>query len=152
MDKLIMCKVEGVEVKTPVRAHDTDAGIDFFVPENFPETTLQPGEDVLIPSGIRVVVPEGYALIAKEKSGVATKKKLSIGANCVDESYRGQVHIHLFNFSSNLQVIKPGDKIVQFVLIPIGLHQPELIFESDYMEQYSNTERGEGGFGSTGSR
>ena len=152
MDKLIMCKVEGVEVKTPVRAHDTDAGIDFFVPENFPETTLQPGEDVLIPSGIRVVVPEGYALIAKEKSGVATKKKLTCGASVVDSDYRNQIHIHLFNFSSNLQVIKPGDKIIQFVLIPIGLHQPELINEKLYEELYLNTERGLGGFGSTGSR
>ena len=151
-EKLIMCKVEGVEVKTPVRAHDTDAGIDFFVPENFPETTLQPGEDILIPSGIRVVVPKGYALIAKEKSGVATKKKLSVGANCVDTGYVGQVHIHLFNFSSNTQVIKPGDKIVQFVMIKIGSHQPELISEEVYEAVYCNTERGAGGFGSTGSR
>lgn len=66
-------------VKSPVRGHDTDAGIDFFIPEDFKQTVLKPGEDVLIDSGIKVIIPEGYALIFKEKSGVATKKKLTIG-------------------------------------------------------------------------
>ena len=63
------------DVKNPTRAHETDAGIDFFVPNDFETVTLKPGEDVLIDSGIKVIVPKGYALIFKEKSGVAAKRK-----------------------------------------------------------------------------
>ena len=152
MDKIVMCKVEGVDVKEPIRAHEDDAGIDFFVPNNFEKTYLFPGKDILIPSGIRVVVPEGYALIAKNKSGVATKKKLSVGACVIDSGYRNQVHIHLYNFSNDTVIIEPGDKIVQFVLVKIGLHIPEFISEKEYEETYLNTERGLGGFGSSGAK
>ena len=57
------------DVKSPVRANPTDAGIDFFVPNDFGAVTLEPGQDILIDAGIKVIVPEGYALIFKEKSG-----------------------------------------------------------------------------------
>ena len=59
------------DVKLPQRAHDEDAGYDFFVPNDFAPYTLLPGNDVLIPSGIKVIVPKGYALVAHNKSGVA---------------------------------------------------------------------------------
>lgn len=74
------------EVKSPCRAHDTDAGIDFFIPEDFVSTKMKVGDSVLIPSGIKVNVPKGYMLTAFNKSGVATKKGLSVGACVVDES------------------------------------------------------------------
>lgn len=100
------------DVKDPVRAHYTDAGIDFFVPNDFEGVVLKPGEDVLIDSGIKVLIPEGYALIFKEKSGIATKRKLTIGAAVVDSSYRGVVHFHLFNNGTTNQTILAGDKII----------------------------------------
>ena len=62
------------EVKTPSRAHSNDAGIDLFIPEDFLSQVLNPGQSVLIPSGIKARVPEGYALIAFNKSGIAAKK------------------------------------------------------------------------------
>ena len=136
------------EVKNPIRAHSTDAGIDFFVPEDFKETTLKTNEDVLIDSGIKVVVPRGYALIFKEKSGVAVKKKLTIGAAVVDSDYRGVVHFHLFNNGLEPVTICPGDKIIQGLLVPIALDELEQISNDDY--SIYATERGEGGFGSTG--
>lgn len=138
------------EVKSPTRAHETDAGIDFFVPEDFEETWLNPNDDVLIDSGIRVIVPKGYALIFKEKSGVATKKKLTVGACVVDSDYRGNVHLHLFNNGHVPQVIKAGDKIVQGIVVPISLCQLEEISEEEYSKD--ETERADGGFGSTGTK
>ena len=135
-------------VKSPVRGHDTDAGIDFFIPEDFKQTILKPGEDVLIDSGIKVIIPEGYALIFKEKSGVATKKKLTIGAAVVDSDYRGVVHFHLFNNGLDEQEINPGDKIIQGLIIPVSLCETLEISEDEFNNH--NTERGEGGFGSTG--
>jgi len=159
-------------VKTPSRAHFDDAGIDFYVPsfdEKFIEDfksknnsnyyyftenklIVEPNGKVLIPSGIKVVVPKGYALIAFNKSGIASKKGLVVGAQVVDSSYRGEVHINLLNVTSESQIIEEGQKIVQFILIPIALIDPIVIDKDEYEEYFNNTERGEGGFGSTGSK
>lgn len=138
------------DVKSPNRAHETDAGIDFFVPNDFEAVTLKPGEDVLIPSGVKVIVPRGFAMIFKEKSGVAVKKKLTCGASVVDSDYRGEVHLHLFNNGTVDQTIMPGDKIVQGVVVPVSLCELELVSEDDYA--MDSTKRGEGGFGSTGDK
>lgn len=136
------------QVKSPTRAHRTDAGIDFFVPDNFGEVVLKPGEDVLIDAGIKVVVPEGYALIFKEKSGVAAKRKLTAGASVVDSDYRGVVHFHLFNNGLEDQTISAGEKIIQGIIVPVSLCDTVEIDESEYSKL--ETARGEGGFGSTG--
>ena len=136
------------QVKSPTRAHRTDAGIDFFVPDNFGKVVLKPGEDVLIDAGIKVVIPEGYALIFKEKSGVATKKKLTAGASVVDSDYRGVVHFHLFNNGIEDQTISAGEKIIQGIIVPVSLCDTIEIDESEYSKL--ETARGEGGFGSTG--
>ena len=139
------------DVKNPVRGHETDAGIDFFVPNDFGVVTLKPGQDILIDAGVRVIVPKGYALIFKEKSGVSTKRKLTIGACVVDSDYRGNVHLHLFNNGTTVQSIEAGDKITQGLIVPVSLCQTEEISAEVY-EKYCNTERGEGGFGSTGTK
>lgn len=138
------------DVKTPQRGNPRDAGIDFFVPEDFTEVTLQHGEDILIPSGIKVSVPSGYALVANNKSGIATKRKLTIGASVVDEGYQGEVHLHLINSGKNPATISPGDKIVQFLLEKQEYASVQEV--SDEHELYSGlvTDRGAGGFGSTG--
>jgi len=133
-------------VKTPNRGTTASAGIDFYVPEDFETVSLKPGESVLIPSGIRVQVPRGYALIAFNKSGVAVKQGLSVGACCVDEDYTGEVHLHMINTSNKDQVIATGQKLVQFILIPVSYIDVE---EVEVLPE-RNTERGSGGFGSTG--
>jgi dUTP pyrophosphatase len=134
------------DVKTPNRGTTVSAGIDFYVPEDFETTTLAPGESVLIPSGIKVQVPRGYALIAFNKSGVSVKQGLSVGACVVDEDYEGEIHLHMINTSNKEQVIATGQKLVQFVLIPVSYFDVEEVDEI----QSRNTERGSGGFGSTG--
>lgn len=136
------------EVKSPVRGHATDAGVDFFVPEDFSEYEIPPGGSVLIPSGIKVHFDHGWALVANNKSGIASKKGLLVGAQVVDSSYQGEVHIDLHNVGQFPQVVKPGDKIVQFVMYNIGLPTPEEVPESELYNKESD--RGEGGFGSTG--
>jgi len=134
------------DVKTPNRGTNKSAGIDFFVPNEFETAILYPGESMLIPSGIKVQVPEGYALIAFNKSGVAVKQGLSVGACVVDEDYEGEVHLHLVNTSNTAQEISPGQKITQFILIPVNYANVQEVEEFPSRR----SERGSGGFGSTG--
>ena len=138
------------DVKSPTRANSTDAGIDFFIPNDHVFSYLKPGASVLIPSGVKVNCPEGYALIAFNKSGVATKKGLQVGACVVDCGYQGEIHIHLVNVGQEFAQLNPGDKVVQFVLIKLGDPVIQQVSEDDLYEKESN--RGEGGFGSTGTK
>lgn len=135
-------------VKTPSRGTIGSAGIDFYIPEgNFDRYELAPGESILIPSGIIAKVPYGYALIAMEKSGVAVNKHLSVGARVVDSDYQGEIGLHVFNRGSTTVNIYPGEKLVQFLLIHILMDEVEIV-ESAWEEE--KTERGMGGYGSTG--
>jgi dUTP pyrophosphatase len=135
------------DVKSPARGTSKSAGIDFFVP-NGHATVIPPNGDVIIPSGIRAKVPVGFALIAFNKSGIATKKKLTVGACVVDEDYQGEIHIHLFNMTDKLIIINEGEKLIQFILVPVIYDEPSEFFsEHDVFPKVS--ERGEGGFGST---
>lgn len=143
------------DVKSPQRANSTDAGIDFFIPNDWDDTdlmhehkTLLPGQSVLIPSGIKVNVPEGFALVAFNKSGVATKKGLQVGACVVDCGYQGEVHVHLTNVGGVTCHIEPGAKIVQFLLLPLG--SPEIHEVTEDLLYAETSTRGEGGFGSSG--
>lgn len=139
------------DVKTPVRGTPLSAGIDFFVPNDFPgEHFILPGDAVNIPSGIKVRVPHGFALIFKNKSGVAVKKGLQAGACVVDEDYQGEVHLHVRNVSSDVQSVKPGEKLVQALLVPVEYCDVEVVEPEDLYDEV--TERGEGGFGSTGTK
>ena len=137
-------------VKIPTRANPTDAGIDFFIPDDFEKQYLKPNESILIPSGIKVNVPEGFMLTAFNKSGIATKKKLIVGACVVDNGYTGEVHIHLINAGNSDQILSPGDKIVQFILIPIDNSIIEEVSSTEELFPKTST-RGDGGFGSSGS-
>jgi dUTP pyrophosphatase len=109
-------------VKTPARGTGRSAGIDFFVPADFEEIDLAPGHSVKIASGVRVEVPTGFALIAFNKSGVALSG-LQVGACVVDEDYQGEINLHVFNtFNATSETIKikPNQKLVQFILIPVS--------------------------------
>jgi len=140
------------EVKTPQRGTPKSAGIDFFVPEDFQTTTIQHGKDVLIPSGIKVSIPDGYALVANNKSGIATKKKLICGATVVDQDYQGELHLHLINTGLDDVIINPGDKIIQFLLEKQEYSNVEEVSSLEELYNGVTSERGEGGFGSTGTK
>lgn len=139
------------DVKTPSRGTQGSAGIDFFVPNDFPGTHyLASGQSINIPSGIKVKIPESTALVVMNKSGVALKKGLQVGACVIDCDYQGEVHLHVVNVGTEIAEIKPGEKLVQMLLLPIlpaVVH--EVLKEEDIFEGEA-TERGSGGFGSTG--
>ena len=107
-----------------------------------------PNEDCLIPSGIKCEVPSGFALIAFNKSGIATKKKLQVGACVVDEDYIGEIHLHVYNWGKEPIVLNANDKLTQFILMRYGRPTIEVVDEKD-MFVSKKTERGTGGFGST---
>lgn len=149
-DKLYFCAIEGRKVKTPERAHKTDAGVDIFAPLDMYELPLMPHQDALIDTGLRIHVPEGYAFVIKEKSGVSVKQKLIHGACLIDSNFQGEIKIHIINYSDTIIQIKPGQKLTQGILVPIETWDVCMIDEQDYMKKYSESERGENGFGSTG--
>lgn len=176
METLKYTKVR--EVKSPVRGTSVAAGIDFFVPtsidkktfeskckttgcdvfceydenENLVKIILHPGESVMIPSGIKMKVPRGHALVFMNKSGIGAKKQLDVLACVIDEDYEGEVHINLVNSGKNVQCIEAGDKIVQGLILPINYAMPEEIGTIEELYAGSDSSRGEGGFGSTGTK
>ena len=137
------------DVKTPTRGTELSAGLDFYIPEDYyQKNPLWPNQSVCIPSGIKVNVSAGHALVAFNKSGVALKKHLDVGACVVDEDYQGEIHLHLTNVGKDKVFLEAGEKIVQFLLIPVSYATVELVDEEELYE--AETDRGSGGFGSTG--
>lgn len=140
------------DVKSPSRGTSKSAGIDLFIPNDFEYQTLNPGDSILIPAGLKANVPDNYAFIAFNKSGVSTKKHLAVGACVIDEDYQGEIHIHLYNFGKDPVTINPGDKIIQCVLVPVLYENVEIVETEEQLWEGKITERGEGGFGSTGTK
>jgi dUTP pyrophosphatase len=130
------------DVKTPTRGTKNSSGLDIFSPDDY---VVPPFGDVLINSGLIFDIPENYDLSFYNKSGVSTKLKLIKGAELIDSDYRGNIHIHLFNISNKEVKINKGDKISQIVLRPVIICDIQEVNEIDLI-----TERGDGGFGSTG--
>jgi len=135
--------------KLPDRAHATDAGMDlFFAPENGENVVVQPGQSLILGTGLKIAVPIGHMLQIMNKSGVATKRQLVTGACVVDRGYNGEIFINLQNIGRHPQTILPGTKLAQGVFIPVSM---PIMVETEEDKVYSNiTDRGEGAFGSTG--
>lgn len=125
----------------PVRGTAGSSGLDVFSPIDI---TISKRSDGLIPLDLRFEIPFGWDLAVYNKSGVATKKKLTKGAELIDSDYRGTVHIHFFNNSDEDVIIKKGDKISQLVMRPVWMGEIEESFNIS-----TETERGVGAFGST---
>tara|TARA_R110002126_G_scaffold1823_1_gene10868 strand:+ start:356 stop:787 length:432 start_codon:yes stop_codon:yes gene_type:complete len=135
------------EVRSPNRGTSNSAGIDFYIPTGFDQKIL-PGESIMIPSGIKVDIPNGTMLQVCNKSGIASKKGLLVGACIVDSDYQGEMHLNLWNVSNKSVTLASGTKLVQMILVPILLPELEEVLEGDLF--VGETERGTGGFGSTG--
>ena len=125
----------------PQRAHGDDAGMDVYTIEDI---RIPARGDMITGLGLACKFPKGHALLVYNKSGRATKLKLDKGAEVIDAGYRGEIHVHLFNHSDMNVVIRKGEKIAQLILVPIWAGQPVEVEELD------ETERGDGGFGSSG--
>jgi len=138
------------DVKTPERGTSQSAGIDLFIPNDYHGIVLNPGESAFIPAGLKVDVPAGHALVAMNKSGVAAKRSMIVGACVIDEDYQGEIHIDIKNIGESAQELNPGDKIIQVLCLPVNYVEIEEVQSEDELFGNVVTERGEGGFGSTG--
>lgn len=126
----------------PVRGTNSSSGLDVFSPI---DCVVPAKKDCLIPLDLRFEIPFGWDLSVYNKSGFSTKKKAIKGAELIDSDYRGTVHIHIFNLSDEDIVINKGDKISQLVMREVWMGN--LVQSEDISTE---TERGAGGFGSTG--
>ena len=110
------------------------------------EVTVAPGETKLIPTGLAFAIPAGYAGLIYARSGLASKEGLAPAnkVGVVDADYRGEVMVALHNHSAASRTVLPGERIAQFVIAPVE----QALFEE--VPALPESERGAGGFGSTG--
>ena len=136
--------------KMPTRGHATDAGLDLYAREDFivngcyvPEIGYASVGCALHDTGVHVQIPEGYVGFLKSKSGLNVRNGIT-GEGVIDAGYTGSIVVKLYNHSDSAYHFRKGDKIIQLVLLPIITPELELV------DSLEDTERGEGGFGSTG--
>lgn len=110
------------------------------------DVTIAPGETVFVPTGLAMELPRGYAGLIYARSGLACKRGLAPAnkVGVVDGDYRGEFIVALHNHGTQTQTISTGERIAQLVVTPV------LIPEYIEVETLSDTQRGAGGFGSTG--
>jgi dUTP pyrophosphatase len=132
---------EGLPI--PAHAHPGDGGVDLYSRES---VRLEAGQRAVVPTGIAVAIPDGYAGLVTPRSGLAARNGISVvnGPGLVDSGYRGEIKVVLVNLSGGAFEINRGDRIAQFVVIPVSVQ--------DYVpvEELPDSTRGSGGFGSTG--
>jgi len=127
----------------PEYIHLGDAGADLFSVENY---IVNPGERILVNTGIKLEIPEGYEGQIRSKSGLALKHGIKVlnSPGTVDSAYRGEICVILINLGQELYKVKKGEKVAQLVINQV---ERAIFQESESLEA---TLRGEGGFGSTG--
>ena len=123
----------------PTRAHNVDAGLDIYAPRRI---VVFSNDFCKVDTGVHIEVPEGYAAFMKSKSGLMSQGILTDGT--IDAGYTGEIGVVLFNFGEVRKIFERGDKIAQIVIQKV--ETPELVV----VDSFKETERGDGGFGSTG--
>ncbi len=134
------------DAKIPFRATEGSAGMDLSACIDEAKT-IAPGELLIIPTGIAIEIPSPeYVTYIFARSGLGIKHGicLSNGVGVVDSDYRGEVCVGLCNVSNKEYTISPGERIAQMVISPVSL------MPAVEVEELSDTQRGSGGFGSTG--
>ena len=129
----------------PTYGTEQAAGADLYACLEAP-VTIGPGETQFIPTGIALEVPQGCAGLVYARSGLACKRGLAPAnkVGVIDSDYRGEIRVGLVNQSALPYTVQPGDRVAQLVVTPVAL--PEL----ERVETLDDTDRGTGGFGSTG--
>ncbi|MGN0301786.1 MAG: dUTP diphosphatase [Anaerotardibacter sp.] len=129
---------------TPKNAYVGDGGVDLYSTES---VTLKPFQRALVGTGIALELPAGYAAFVVPRSGLAIKEGLSLvnSPGLIDSNYRGEIKAILINLDPEKSIeIKPGDRICQLVISPV---ETPTFIPVNYL---ASSERGEGGFGSSG--
>ena len=151
MDKVTVKikKLENYDENLPLPSYETigSAGADIRASLNPDKSIcLEPGQRKLIPTGLSFEIPVGYEVQVRPRSGMSFKRSLMVlnSPGTIDSDYRGEVKIILGNLGSEVQEIQHGDRVAQIVLAPVT--QAHFVIT----DTLSETDRGEGGFGSTG--
>lgn len=155
----------------PTKAYPTDSGFDLYASE---DVIIEPGETTVVPTGIAVELPPGYEATVRPRSGITAKTKLRVQLGTIDNEYRGEIGVivdniapedldgmpceyfalsienkplpeYKSNFVEGTYIIRKGDRIAQLVIQPIPS-----VKAYEVKGELSKTERGDGGFGSTG--
>ena len=136
---------EGLALPAYQSAHA--AGLDLLaaVPENTP-LVLLPGKHAMVPTGLTIALPEGYEAQVRPRSGLAAKHGVTVlnAPGTVDADYRGEINVLLINHGAEPFAIRRGERIAQMVIASVT--RAEFVVA----DKLSSTERGSGGFGSTG--
>lgn len=139
MNTLRLRKVH-TDALLPTRAHHDDAGIDLYT---YKEVTLPPHTTVKISTGIALAIPTGFVGLIWDKSSVSGKGIKTLGG-VIDAQYRGELIVVLHNLNDEAYTCKQGDKIAQMLI------QKVEFFPIEEAQELDETDRGRGGFGSTG--
>ena len=133
--------------KWPTYASPDAAGADLYALTDGP-VTIAPSQTVLIHTGIALAIPQGYVGLVYARSGLATKQGLAPAnkVGVIDADYRGELMVSLHNHSGEARTVEDGDRVAQLVIAPY------LTAQFTPADELDGTERGSGGFGSTGSR
>jgi dUTP pyrophosphatase len=133
------------DLALPARASEHAAGFDLRAAVDEP-LRLAPGERAVIPTGISVAIPPGYEGQVRPRSGLAARHGISLvnAPGTIDADYRGEIQVIAINLGSAAFDVSRGDRIAQLVIAPVLAAELELVDDLD------GTERGPGGFGSTG--
>lgn len=145
METLKITKVRA-GAKIPARATQGSAGLDLCACLDEP-LTLRGGEAAHIPTGLAVQLPsERYAAFVFARSGLATKHGIGLtnAVGVIDSDYRGEIQVGVINQFAESYTISPGERIAQLVVMPVS------VMPVEECETLDETERGAGGFGSTG--
>lgn len=131
-----------VSATVPEQARQWDAGYDLF--STSAKTIIEPGDRAGFNTGVAVAIPDGYVGYVKPRSGLAANYGIDVLAGVIDSGYRGEVRVILLNTGKVPADIGNGDKIAQLVVQPVASVQFTVV------EALEDSERGDGGFGSTG--
>lgn len=145
MSIMKFCRLDPTAV-LPSYATPGSAGADLYALPSGDPVTISPGETAFIRTGLAGAVPIGYVGLVFARSGLACKQGLAPAnkVGVIDSDYRGEWMIALYNQSDEPRTIHPGDRVAQFVLLPI------LTPTFEVADSLDETDRGSGGFGSTG--
>tara|TARA_A100001391_G_C4984758_1_gene256375 strand:+ start:139 stop:642 length:504 start_codon:yes stop_codon:yes gene_type:complete len=137
----------------PTRSNPSDAGLDvYYCPKDVmvSSCTIEPGKNMLLPTGLSFGVPHGYMLQVCNRSSMGAKRSLVVGAHIVDSGYDGEVFIDLHNIGTETQYIERNAKIAQLVMVPVVHFRAQELPETNlYREDISISNRGDGALGST---
>lgn len=133
------------DAKLPTYGSDAAVGADLYACLET-AVTIQPGEIFWVPTGIALEVPAGCAGLVYARSSMGAKRGLAPAnkVGVIDPDYRGEIRVVLLNHSKEPQILQPGERVAQFVITPVLTPAYEVV------EELSETDRGAGGFGSTG--